>query len=170
MPAPKFLSVGSGVPIQEVASIATSAGAGDADKLVSTGADGKIDRTLLPQDPVQSFTASEAIAAGDLINIWDSTGPKVRKADASGGIAKMAHGFAPSAIANAATGLVVLGDEVISGKSGLTVGANYFLGTTPGAVQSAPPTGAGHIVQMVGVAVSVTALSFKAGENPIVRA
>src|SRR5687768_2963313 len=50
----------------------TSAGAGDADKLVALDASGRIDSTMMPVGigaDTASITTSEALAAGDLVNI-----------------------------------------------------------------------------------------------------
>jgi hypothetical protein len=52
-----------------------------------------------------SITASEALAAGDLVNIYDSTGAKCRKADASTS-GKEAHGFVLAAVESAASATV----------------------------------------------------------------
>src|SRR5271166_443519 len=92
-----------------VASNQTSAGAGDAGKIVALNSAGLIDSSMLPSEDVISVTSSEAISAGALINLWISTGLKVRNAD-NGAAAKWAMGWAPSAISNGGTGNVNIGE------------------------------------------------------------
>lgn len=171
MPSPRYLAL-LGANKSEVPALQVSTGASDADKIVATGADGRLDRSMLPDDPGVLLPASENIAAGALINIWNDAGTaKIRNADASGGVAKQAHGYAPDPITSGATGLAVLGDEVITGLSSITPGASYYLsGTTPGAFSTTPPSTGGHIRQFVGVGITASELNFKAGDEPIIRA
>lgn len=161
--ADKPIQLVSGVLTEVEAKIA-SAGAADSGKIVALDAAGKIDATMMPAGigaDTKSLTASEAISAGDIVNIHDSTGAKARKADATSS-GKHAVGFAPSAIANGASGTVQF-EGTISGLSGLTIGATYYLSTTAGGITTTAPTGAGQIVQKVGVAISATELSFEPG-------
>jgi hypothetical protein len=114
------------------------------------------------------MTASEAITAKNLINIHDSSGGKVRKADADGGIAQQADGYAPFAISNGAIGLVELGEGIITGLSSLTVAARYFLSATAGGVTATAPSTTGQVMQPVGVALSTTELAFKPRDGVVV--
>lgn len=167
--ADKPVQLVSGVLTEVEAKIA-SAGAGDAGKIVALDAGGKIDSTMMPSgvgSDSKSMTASEAISAGDVVNIHDSSGAKVRKADATTS-SKSAVGFAPSAIASSATGTIQF-EGTITGLSGLTIGATYYLATTAGGITTTPPTGSGQVVQKIGVALSATELSFEPG-TIIVRA
>lgn len=167
--ADKPVQLVSGV-LTEVEAKTASAGAGDAGKIVALDAGGKIDSTMMPSgvgSDAKSMTASEAISAGDIVNVHDSSGAKVRKADATTS-AKSAVGFAPSAIANGASGTINF-EGTITGLSGLTIGATYYLATTAGTITATPPTGSGNAVQKVGVAISATELSFEPG-TIVVRA
>ena len=141
----------------------TSAGAGDAGKIVALGAAGKIDQTMMPTGigaDTQNLTTSEAIASGDLVNIWNSTGAKVRKADAT--IAgKEAHGFVLVGAGSGAT-VDVYFEGSNTAMSGLTPG-NQFLSTTAGLTSVTAPTGTGNVVQRVGFAVSATTMNFQSG-------
>lgn len=86
----------------------TSAGAGDAGKLVALDASGKIDSTMMPVGigaDTSSIQASENLAAGDFVNIHNSSGARVRKADASTA-GKEAHGFVLSTTASGAQATV----------------------------------------------------------------
>src|SRR5690606_35480393 len=64
----------------------TSAGAADAGKLAMLDANGRLDSTMMPVGigaDTASIQASEALAAGDFVNIHSSSGARVRKADAA---------------------------------------------------------------------------------------
>lgn len=173
--------------LQEVASISTSAGAADAgkiiatnasgqidesflnatvssspNKLVMTGGDGKIDVSVLPTGvgaDTAVIPASEALAAGDLVNIWNNSGTaNVRKADASTA-GKEAHGFVLAAVASGQPATVYF-EGTNTQMTGLTPGRQY-LSTTPGKTSATAPTGSGQVVQVVGFAVSATAMNFQ---------
>lgn len=140
-----------------------STGASEAGDIVALDSSGRIDPSLMPVGIVADtaqITASEALAAGDLVNIHNSTGAKVRKADATT-VGKHCHGFVLASVANAAAATVYF-ESSITGLSSLTPG-DRFLSTTPGLSTSTPPSGSGNVVQRVGVAVSATVLSFEAG-------
>lgn len=147
---------------------ATTGGVGDANKIPQLDAQGKFPQAMMPTGigaDTATFQASEAIAAGDAINIWDSGGSfRMRKADASGGRAKMAHGFVKEAVASGAVGTAYFegnNDQV----SGLVAGEVYLSATVPGGITQDPSsiTTAGHIVQPLGYATSATAFNFEAG-------
>ena len=165
----KFLTHSAG-NITEVAAIDESAGSGDAGKLIAVGADGYIDDSFLKQTPAVVMTASEDIAAGDLINIWSDAGtPKVRKAT-NAAVGTRADGYANAGILEDASGTVILGEGVITGLSSLTPGARYYLGTGGSRVLAASlPTSTGNISQQIGVAKSATELAINIQE-PIVLA
>jgi hypothetical protein len=179
-----------------VNSKATSAGAGDAGKLaalnasgvlddtiinatvtssaskvVKLDASGKLDVTVMPTGigaDTAALVASEALAAGDLVNIWNSAGvANVRKADGSVS-GKEAHGFVLSAFASAATATVYF-EGTNTQCTGLTPGVQYLSGATAGKSAAAAPTGTGKVVQVVGFALSATSMNFQA-ELPIVLA
>jgi len=128
----------------------TSAGAGDSGKIPALGATGKLDQSFMPTGigaDTASITASEALAAGDFVNIYDATGAKCRKADASTA-GKEAHGFVLAAVENAAEATVYFegtNDQV----TGLTPGKQY-LSSTPGLCTATAPSGSGNVVQRVG--------------------
>lgn len=155
-----YLKLVAGRPSAAYAN-ASSAGAGDAGKLVKLDAAGRIDTSMMPVGigaETKSLVASEAIAARDLINIAASG--QVRKADASND--RPAHGFALAAITATASGLIYV-EGTITGLSGLTPGARYFLSdSVAGGITLTPPSsGAGKISQEVGTAVSATELTFE---------
>lgn len=143
-----------------------STGAGDAAKLVKLDSTGKIDISMMPTGlgaETDQITASEALAAGDLVNIWNSTGAKARKADASTA-GKEAHGFVLSAVSNAATATVYRASQSNTQVTGLTPGAKQYLNpATAGGHTETCPTTAGQVVQIVGYARSATELIFSPG-------
>ena len=139
----------------------TSAGAGDSGKIVALDAAGRIDSTMMPVGigaDTATITTSEALAAGDLVNIHSSTGAKARKADATTA-GKEAHGFVLSAFGSGAAATVYF-EGTNTAVTGLTPGP-LFLATTAGGVSSIAPSAAGNIVQRVGFAISATALNFQ---------
>ncbi len=147
----------------------TSAGAGDANKIPQLGATGRLDATMLPVGvgpDTTIITTSEALSAGDFVNIHNSSGAKVRKADGTTA-GKEAHGFVLAGVGAAAAATVYFEgtNDQVSGQTPGTV----FLQTTAGAAGSTPPSAAGNVVQKLGVAVSATAINFERGE-PIVLA
>lgn len=170
--ADKYLKAGTSGFAEEVEAKASSAGAGDAGKVVALDAAGRIDNSMMPVGigaDTKSIVASETLAAGDFVNVWNDSGTlKVRKADASGGIAKKVDGFV-LAVVTSGNNATVYFEGTNNQRTGLTVGSNYFLSATPGSVTTTPPTTAAHICQYVGVALSATEISFEPSD-PIVRA
>lgn len=145
----------------------TSAGAGDSGKLVALDGSGRIDSTMMPVGigaDTATITTSEALSAGDFVNVWNSTGAKVRKADATVS-GKEAHGFVLSAYGSSASATVYF-EGTNTGVTGQTPGP-VFLSTTAGTATSTAPSGSGNVVQRIGFAVSATAINFQA-QTPIV--
>lgn len=136
----------------------TSAGTADAGKVVQLGADGLISETMLPDAPeLATVLASEALTAGNLINIYNNAGTaNMRKADAASN--KPAHGFVKASVASGTAG-VVYTEGRITGLSGKTPGQQW-LGAS-GASTNTPPTASGSIVQAVGVSPSATEILFE---------
>jgi len=150
-------------------SIVNSSATSAPDKVVKMDGSGRIALGVLPPGvgaDVVSMTTSEIIASGDLINIWNNAGAKVRKADAT--IAgKHAMGFV---LVGGASGASV--DVYFEGSNTAVTGATpgqVFLSTTAGASTNAAPSGTGNVVQRVGFATSATSVNFQAG-TPITLA
>lgn len=145
----------------------SSAGAGDSGKVVALDAAGRIDNTMMPVGigaDTAVITTSEALAAGDFVNIWENSGAKVRKADATVA-GKEAHGFVLAAYGSAVAATVYF-EGTNTGVTGQTPG-RAFLSTTAGIAAAAAPSAAGNVVQVVGIALSTTTVSFEA-QQPIV--
>jgi hypothetical protein len=104
-----------------------------------------------------SLLASETLAAGDFVNIFSGG---VRKASSTD-ITKQAHGFVTASY-SATNPVVVFYSGLLTGTSGLTAGARYFLSAS-GTESTTPPTLTGQLSQELGVAISTTALLFEPG-------
>ena len=162
----KYLANSAGT-ITEVQPVSTSAGAGDAGKIAQLDGAGRFDSSMMPVGlgaDTATVTASEALAAGDLVNIWNSTGAKVRKADGSTS-GKEAHGFVLAAVSSSASATVYF-EGTNTQVTGLTPGVQ-FLSTTAGQATATAPSGSGQIVQRVGFATAAAALNFQS-QPPIV--
>lgn len=167
MAAKKFLRLVSGV-LTEVLGVQTSAGAGNAGDVVSLDDSGRIDGSMMPVGigaDTATIVASEALAAGDYVNIWSDAGAfKVRKADATSN-GKSAHGFVLAAVSSAGNATVYF-EGTNTQVTGQTPG-NVFLQTTAGLGGSTVPGSSGNVVQQVGIAVSATAVNFERGTSVV---
>ena len=162
MAAKKFLRLVNGV-LTEIFGVQTSAGAGNAGDLVSLDDTGRIDNSMMPVGigaDTSTITASETLAAGDWVNVWDGSGAKVRKADATTA-GKEAHGFVMSAVTSGNPATVYF-EGTNTQVTGQTPGPVY-LQTTAGAGGTTIPSASGNVVQQIGVAVSATAVNFERG-------
>ena len=148
----------------------SSAGAVDAGKVVQLDGSGRLDSSVMPVGigaDTKVMVASEALAAGDFVNVWSDGGAfKVRKADATTS-GKRTHGFVLSAVSSGANATVYFEGENTA-VTGMTPG-DVFLGMTAGRAQAAAPTGSGQAVQRIGVATSATSVNFEPSQ-PIVLA
>lgn len=168
--AQKTIQLNAG-QLTEVEALVTSAGAGDAGKVVATDSAGKLDPSLMPTGigaDTSTIVASENLSAGDFVNMWNDGGTiKVRKADASNG--RRADGFVLSAFSSAANA-TVYHEGSNTQLSGLTLGATYYLsGSVAGGITTTAPSTSGHIVQEVGRAAGATRLTFEP-QQPITLA
>lgn len=167
MAVSKFLALVSG-RIREITATVTSTGVSDDGKIVALGTDGRLDGSVMPVGigaEVKTIVASEALNAGDLVNIWNNAGQfRVRKADATAA-GKEANGFVISSVSNGGNAAVYL-EGTVTGLGGLLPG-RYYLSTTPGAVTDTPPSVSGNVVQYIGSAVSTTEISFEATDGVV---
>jgi hypothetical protein len=149
----------------------TSTGAPSAGKTPILDPTGRLDASTMPvgiAPETGSITASEALADGDFVNIWNNGGtPNVRKADAST-TGKEAHGYVLAAVASSGTALVYF-EGANTHLTGMTAGPRFLSSTTPGGTQGTAPTGSGQIVQNLGIAYSATVLTFEP-QQPIALA
>lgn len=149
-----------------VEGLAQSTGVADANKIIQTGVDGKLDLSLLPTGvgpAVAIIEASEALATGDFVNVWNDGGvAKVRKADSSND--RRASGFIKEAVV-ATDSATVYFEGQNDDLSGLTAGQKLWLGAA-GAVQTTPPVLPGNVIhQYLGKAISATAMDVEIDEE-----
>lgn len=167
--ADKYLYNNAG-QITEKAASTVSLGAADAGKIPALDASGKIDQSMMPTGlgaDTAIINASEALAAGDFVNIWNSAGtPKVRKADATVA-GKEAHGFVLGAVINGSPATVYF-EGTNTAVTGQTPGP-VFLSATAGQATTAAPSASGNVVQRIGFATSATTINFQS-LTPIVLA
>lgn len=155
----KFIGLVNGVKTLFTA-IASSAGVGDASKILMTDTAGRLSVTFMPVGigpTTSSAVAFEALAAGDNVNIFDVAGvANCRKADCTNG--RSANGFVLSAFASSAA-VTIYSSGINTARTGLTAGILYFL-STAGGVSTSAPSASGSIVQEIGVASTSTSLAF----------
>lgn len=170
--ADTYLKVNVDGIVEEQEATVASTGVAEAGDLVALGSDGKLDPTVLPVGvgpQTKMIAASENMTAPCIVNIHNSSGEKVRYADASAaGGSKKAVGFI---LANAVTPnpVAVYFEGEISGLTGLTPGTTYFLSdSTPGGLIDTPVTTTGRILQKIGIATSATSIDFEPAD-PIIR-
>lgn len=148
---------------------ASSVGESDAAKIVKLDGSGRIDSTMMPVGmgpDTAIINATEALAAGDFVNVYNSSGAKCRKADATSS-GKEAHGFVLSSVNKDANATVYF-EGTNTGVTGMTPGV-VFLSATAGLATGTAPSSAGNVVQRLGVAVSATAINFESGP-PVILA
>lgn len=169
MAAKSFLRIVAGV-VTQVFGVQASTGASNAGDIVALDDSGKIDNSMMPVGigaDTKILPASEALAAGDEVNLWTDTGNviKVRKADASTN-GKESNGFVLSAVSFGANATVYF-EGTNTQKTGLIPGAAYYLSaSTPGGVTNVSPSTAGQVSQYIGKALSATELSYES-DRPI---
>ena len=142
----------------------TSVGAADAAKVPVLDGTGKLDMSFMPVGlgaETDVITASEALSAGDFVNVWNSAGAKVRKADGSTS-GKEAQGFVLAAYSSSASATVYRISQLNNQLTGMTPGAKQYLSATvPGGRAETAPSSTGQTVQCLGVAKSATEIIFQ---------
>lgn len=141
-----------------------STGAADAGALVALNDSGKLDESMMPLGigaQVSILPASEALDAGDFVNIFDDAGTaKVRKADNSNG--RSADGFVSAAVASSGDATVHPLDGVNAAMTALSPGKEYWLGTAGDVIEvpldETDPLNANKVSQQLGKALSATEL------------
>jgi hypothetical protein len=170
MPAKKFVRWVTD-RYKEIAGVVVSAGVANDGDIPAGDANGRLDISWMPigigQNTGQGLT-SEALAANDLVNVWNNAGtPNVRKADATIE-GKEATGFVKAAFGSGVTATYYMSGNLMTGLSGLTAGRR-FLSTTAGLSASAPPAASGNVAQKIGDAITATSIIFEP-EEPLTLA
>lgn len=167
--ADKYIRNLSGVLAEKEATV-VSAGAGDAGEVVALDGTGRLDLSVMPVGigpDVYAIAASENLAAGDFVNVYNDAGTaKVRKADATTA-GKFAHGYVLVSVSSGADATVYF-EGSNTQVSGATPGQT-FLSTTAGGFSATAPSGSGNVVQRLGVAIGDTVINFERSQ-PVVLA
>ncbi len=130
------------------------------DSAASAGEDFTTTAATVGGGATAPITASQALAAGDQVNLHTVAGAlRMRKANATD-TTKPAHGFVKAAVANGAVGTFHGPGMINDALAGLTPGATYWLSATAGLVVTAVPATSGNGDQEVGQALSATELLF----------
>lgn len=160
------------IPIKE------STGAASANKIPQTKEDGKLDVSLMPPEldlSAETATTSEALAAGDFINVWldssDST-VKIRKGDA--GNNRPYHGFVRTSYPVGVEATYFSGGDNTE-LSDLVPGSPYFASETPGTASPTIPLEnddfkPNTFIQNLGIAINTTTLRFEYNSPRYMRA
>ena len=152
--ADKYIYTNGGVLTEREATV-VSTGASEAGDIVALDNTGRLDNSVLPVGigaDTAVIEASENLAAGDFVNIWNDSGVvKVRKADATTA-GKQAHGFVLASV-TATDPATVYFEGSNTQAGGTLVGGEVYLSTTPGIPTSTAPTGSGNVQQVVGFCV-----------------
>lgn len=148
--------------LTEILGLQSSAGAGDAGKIPALDAAGRFDNSFMPVGigaDTAAITASEALAAGDWVNLHDVGGAfRVRKADATVQ-GKEADGFVLAAVLSAAVATVYF--EGTNTQVSSQVPGPVYLQTTAGLGGATIPSASGNVVQRIGTATSATSVNFE---------
>lgn len=154
MAAPKYLKrdVATG-KVTEV--IATESGPA-AEVIVSTGPGGQIDPSLLPASGAATAVAGESISAGAFVYVKAADGKLYNAVWSAGGNQAIGFVLASYSALDVAT---YYDSGQNTALTSLTVGARYYGDkTVAGGTTDVVPTGAGVLSQLLGTAVSATAI------------
>lgn len=158
----KYIANNAGT-LTETEAIQSSAGAGDAGKIPALDSVGRFDASMMPVGvaaDTASVQASEALAAGDYVNIWSSAGSfRARKADASVA-GKEAHGYVLAAVSSGASATIYF-EGSNTQVTGQAPGVVFLSAATPGLGATAAPSATGNTVQRIGFATSATNVNFQ---------
>ena len=158
----RFLTKAASGIQQLVNAITASTGATDANKIVGTNSEGKLDASFLPTSigkAIVTATAGEALSAGAMVSFTASGVVLADNTDT----AKIAQGFVLEAVASGGSATVYT-SGVNSALTGLIPGAVYFLGTNGTVTTTAPVFAVGTVCQSLGYAQSATELVYDFAE------
>jgi hypothetical protein len=168
MAVEKFITLTAGV-LTEVAGTITGGTAAQDGKIVSLDATGRIDSSILPVGiaaDTHVATAFESLSAANPFVYIRADGQIANASASSGGTP--AVGFVLAAF-SASTSATVYFEGRVTGLSGLTPGARYYLSdVTAGGLTSTAVSGTGKLHQYIGRAITATSLAFE-GADSILR-
>lgn len=168
MPADKYIALDTTTGrLRQVSATDQSTGAAQAGDVVALDATGKLDPSLLPSGvggggQVVAINTTEALTAGDWVNIFNSSGQKACRKALAQDATKPAHGYVLESYGSGVLANVYIGG--VNSKIALTgfavadIGARAFLSpTTSGGTTKTMPQTAGQLVQAVGSVIDVDA-------------
>lgn len=159
--ADKYIYNNAGTLTEKEATV-VSAGAADAGEIPALDNTGRLDQSVMPVGigpDVSQIIASESLAAGDFVNVYNNAGTaNVRKADATTA-GKQCHGYVLAAVDNGDPATVYF-EGSNTQVTGATPGP-VFLSTSAGGFTSTAPSASGNVVQRLGVAISATEINFE---------
>lgn len=158
MAAKKYLKLNNtNGRVAEQSATIVSAGVANEGDIVALDSTGRIDVSVLPIGVGPDFLSavtSENVSSGDYVNVFNNAGTiTVRRADQSND--RAAHGFVKAGVTSPAAAIVFF-EGPNENRSGLTLGARYFLNTVGGVTATPPTTG---LLQFLGIAVASTTLN-----------
>lgn len=167
--ADKYIALINGVE-QEVEATLTGGTSTQAGDIVALDANGRLDISVMPTGitaDVYIGNAFESLVSNNPFVYIKSDGTVANASASSGGNPTI--GFVNTNYSANASATVYFEGRV-TGLSGLTIGARYYLSdSVPGGLTATPVVGTGKLHQYLGRAISATSLSFEADDH-IVRA
>lgn len=166
MTANTYLDYDATTKVAKRVTASTAGGEANANTIPQLSASGRWTADMMPEGlaaETKVMPASEGLAAGDVVNVYSDAGTlKCRKADASAANAgKACKGFVLAAVTQDEDATVYY-EGNITGLSGLTPGADYYLSaTSPGGVTTTPTLTVGYVIQYIGQAQSATEMTFE---------
>lgn len=153
--ADKYIKLNNGV-LTNIEATDTSTGVSEAGDIVALDSTGKLDLSLFPTGigpATKTVTVGADVTAGQFVNLYNDSGLKVRPADSTN--SRPAHGFVLDTVA-AAGSVAVYFEGINNARSGLTIGARYYLSSGGGVQSTAPATPTDQIHQYLGIATAAT--------------
>lgn len=158
MAANRYVALVSGKLQQAVPATTSTANA-----LIAANASGTLDPSFLPAGvPISTITVptSANLAAGQFVNLFNSSGVLTGKLSNATSSSTPAHGFVLAATTSPASAIVYLFGQTNNSLTGLTIGADYWLDSSGGGITATAPSSTGNIVQYIGIALSATSILF----------
>lgn len=170
MATPKFLVINDSTQAVEEKAPVTSGGVGNAEQIPALDAAGRLSNDMMPvgiAPETKTGNSFEALNANDLV-YFKSDGTVAKASGVAGG--NYAQGWVETSV-TLGNPAVVYFEGTITGLTGLTIGATYFLDdATAGGITATAPVGTNKLRQVVGTAISATELNFTNSGQRIKRA
>ena len=162
--------------IRESRSVDTTTGVEDAGKIPALDAAGRLDQSLMPVGLIPGtriLTASEDLAAGDFVTIWNDIGiVKVKKGSGEVDDTTVIGFVLDDVVTSVNDQVLVYFEGTNTQCSGTIAGTRYFIGddTNRGVPVAVPPSSNGNVIQYLGTAISETEIIFEPSDGIVVAA